>query len=232
MAKDQAIGRRERRQPVRVGRPPRDKAGEVDQRILAAARAVFLENGLAGASIDEIARLARAGKPTIYARFPTKEALFAAVVKANSARVTGRIGGQPATGQGLSERLVSTGITLLENLLVSDTIDLMRLAVAESRRFPELVRFGQMARERGMQAISQVLSESVRADEQLSRLPAFSDERLPVTARMFSDLVVARFLLRAVFGESLKLLRAETPEHVRACVDFFMAACRQPAGGG
>jgi AcrR family transcriptional regulator len=39
---------------------------------LDAARRVFLERGLAGASIDEIAKLACAGKPTIYAGFPTR----------------------------------------------------------------------------------------------------------------------------------------------------------------
>src|SRR5262249_14360250 len=67
-----------RRHAVRVGRPPRELAGEVESRILNAARRAFLERGLDGASVDEIARIARAGKPTIYARFPNKEALFTA----------------------------------------------------------------------------------------------------------------------------------------------------------
>jgi AcrR family transcriptional regulator len=65
---------------VRAGRPPRRLAGEVDARILDAARRLFLERGLEGTSVDEIASLARAGKPTIYARFPSKETLFTAVV--------------------------------------------------------------------------------------------------------------------------------------------------------
>jgi AcrR family transcriptional regulator len=39
-------------------------------------RAVHFSN----AGLPEIAALARAGKPTIYAQFPNKEALFAAVV--------------------------------------------------------------------------------------------------------------------------------------------------------
>src|ERR1700719_5174610 len=68
------------RRAVRTGRPPRKRAGEVEARILDAARRLFLERGLAGTSVDEIASLARAGKPTIYARFPSKETLFAAVV--------------------------------------------------------------------------------------------------------------------------------------------------------
>src|SRR6185295_14337336 len=66
-----------KRAASRTGRPPREFAGEVESRILNAARRVFLERGLAGASIDEIAELACAGKPTIYARFPGKEAPLA-----------------------------------------------------------------------------------------------------------------------------------------------------------
>src|SRR4051794_26714073 len=84
---------------VRVGRPPTKLAGEVDERILETARRVFLERGLAGTSIDAVARLAGAGKPTIYARFPTKEALFEAVIMRNAAKVrSGYPGRTPAGG--------------------------------------------------------------------------------------------------------------------------------------
>src|SRR6202167_2392165 len=65
---------------VRYGRPPREHAGRGEERILDAAGRVFLERGFQGASVDEIADAASAGKPTIYARFPSKKALFAAVI--------------------------------------------------------------------------------------------------------------------------------------------------------
>jgi NAD(P)-dependent dehydrogenase (short-subunit alcohol dehydrogenase family) len=65
---------------VRCGRPPNELAGEVEERILDAAREVFLKHGFGGASIDEIAAVARSAKTTIYARFPNKRALFTAVV--------------------------------------------------------------------------------------------------------------------------------------------------------
>src|ERR1700674_1345265 len=71
---------RAKRSAVRFGRPPKELAGEVDTRILDAARKVFLERGFEGASIDEIAEVARSGKPTIYARFRDKRALFTEVV--------------------------------------------------------------------------------------------------------------------------------------------------------
>ncbi len=66
---------------IRCGRPPRELAGKVEERILDAAGKVFLERGFSGASVDEIAEVACAGKPTIYARFPSKEALFTAVAE-------------------------------------------------------------------------------------------------------------------------------------------------------
>src|ERR1700739_1386530 len=71
---------RTKRAAVRFGRPPKELAGEVDTRILDAARKMFLERGFEGASIDEIAAAARWGKPTIYARFRDKRALFTNVV--------------------------------------------------------------------------------------------------------------------------------------------------------
>src|SRR5260370_8726639 len=71
---------RAKRAAVRFGRPPKELAGEVDTRILDAARKVFLERGFEGASIDEIVEVARSGKPTIYARFHGKRALFTAVL--------------------------------------------------------------------------------------------------------------------------------------------------------
>src|SRR5262249_20604391 len=103
--------------PGRAGRPPRELAGEVEVRILDAARRVFLERGLAGASIDEIAELASAGKPTIYARFPSKEALFSAVVMRKvAANVAGFANFVPA-GATIEERLASVGATVLHRIL-------------------------------------------------------------------------------------------------------------------
>ena len=225
-----AVRGKRRRKPRagRVGRPPGKLAGQVDERILDAARRLFLENGLAGASIDEIARLAQAGKPTIYARFPTKEALFAAVVARNAAKVRAGFGSQAPSGATIEERLANVGTNVLKGLLVSDTIDFMRLSAAEARRFPQLAGVGRMARERGAQAVIQVLTEVAHTDE-IGTFPAFAPERLETTTQFFIDLVVERLLMRALFGESLKLLRAEIDAHVPRSVAFFLAACRHNA---
>jgi AcrR family transcriptional regulator len=217
---------RGRGRAVRTGRPPRELAGEVDTRILDAARHAFLEHGLAGASVDKIARLARAGKPTIYARFPNKEALFTAVVMQSIAANIARYEAHTPTGATLEERLESAAVTMLQWILASDSIRLMRIAIAEASRFPDLASsvFG-MGRERGAQAVARLLAEAAQSDE-LGTLPALAPEHLATTTRFFQELVLFPLVLRALFGEKLEQLCAEIGPHVKRSVAFFLAACR------
>jgi AcrR family transcriptional regulator len=60
-------------------RPMRRDAAANMQRLLAAASQVFAEHGL-DASVEEIAHAAGVGMGTLYRRFPTKDALIAALV--------------------------------------------------------------------------------------------------------------------------------------------------------
>lgn len=221
--KERLAGRRS----GRAGRPPRGQAGEVDERILDAAQKVFLERGFEGASVDEIAEAARAGKPTIYARFPHKEAIFIAVVERMVRRRTeimaaGRVSAE--AGKTIEERLTIFATLILETALVEETIDLVRAAIAEARRFPGLASsVHRLIRERGAREISELLAE-LAGSEDMRRLPALARERLPDTARRFAELVVQPIMMRALFGDDLATLRSEIGPHVRQAIDFFLAA--------
>lgn len=216
----------EKRRIIRSGRPPKKHAGEVDERILDAARDVILERGLAGASIDEIASLARAGKPSIYARFPSKEALFAAVVLRNAAAVIERFESSAPTGATLDQRLANLGTTMLNWLLSGQTVDVIRVTISEARRLPDLANnVKQMARQRGQEAVGRLLSEAAQSDPE-GALPAFAPERVATTARFFIDFVVMPMIMRALQGEKLESLRADIKSHIAATVPFFLAACR------
>src|ERR1700752_2950052 len=121
LKKSQAAKRKTaKRVAVRFGRPPKEFAGEVDARILDAARKVFLERGFDGASIDEIAETARSGKPTIYARFAGKEALFTAVVTQTVAANVAQVEAHAASSGTIEQRLQSVAVTALEWILLSD----------------------------------------------------------------------------------------------------------------
>jgi AcrR family transcriptional regulator len=211
---------------VRSGRPPRALAGEVEERILEAAERVFLERGFEGASVDEIADVARAGKPTIYTRFPGKEALFGAVLARRVREVTGSYERIEPTGGTIEERLASIATAILRTILVSETVGLVRATVAEARRFPELASsVHRMGRERGSEIVGRLLGEVAGSDERPA-LPAFTAERRAAVARYFTELIVLPMLMRALFGENLTVLHDEIGLHVTRTVTFFLAACR------
>src|SRR5215469_12846396 len=58
---------------------PRDPS--VDQAILRAALELFIEHGIAGASIEKIAKQAGVGKTSIYRRWTSREALLAQAIE-------------------------------------------------------------------------------------------------------------------------------------------------------
>jgi AcrR family transcriptional regulator len=210
---------------ARRGRPPRGHAGKVDERILDAAGRVFLERGFTGASVDEIAQVACAGKPTIYARFPGKQALFAAVIERLVRRNT-NLEAIPCAGASIEGRLDALAAIVLTRVLTPETIGLIRVAVAEARRFPDLATsVSCMGRERPKEAVARVFGELAASDD-IGGSPAFAPDRLPETARRFLDLVVLPMLVRALFGEDLAALRAEIGPHAARSVAFFLAACR------
>ena len=70
--------------PRRTSTGPR-RNPKSEAAILAAARALLAEKGYAGFSIDEVARRAGAGKPTIYRRWPNKAELIVAVYNEDKA---------------------------------------------------------------------------------------------------------------------------------------------------
>jgi AcrR family transcriptional regulator len=216
--------REAQRGTVRYGRPPREHAGQVEERILDAAGRVFLEHGFQGASVDEIADAASAGKPTIYARFSNKQALFTAVVERLVRQNTSPYP-LSCPAKSIEERLDALAVIILTRILEPETIGLIRVAVAEARRFPDLATsVSCMGRQRQIEAVASVFGELAAIDA-IGALSAFTPENLRETARRFLDLAVLPMLMRALFGEDLNALYAEIEPHAARSVAFFLAAC-------
>ena len=212
----------------RLGRPPKELAGDVKARILDAAQRVFLTRGYQSASLDEIAEGASASKPTIYAHFEGKEALFEAVVARVIDGLTNFDGFEPK-GRNVQDRLASLGIEVVERFL-EETIAVTRATIAEADRFPALSRHVHEAgRDRAAAAVSHVLSDATHELSRGSKGP-FSPKRSLTTAQIFMDLILLPMLMRALMGEGAKELRSELPAFVRERVSFFLAACEADWG--
>jgi len=208
----------------RFGRPPKELAGDVKGRILNAARKVFMKRGFQSASIDEIALEAPASKPTIYAHFPGKEALFSAVVAHVISGLTNFQDYVPR-GKTVQDKLTSLGTEIVERF-IEETVDVARATIAESDRFPELSRnVHEAARERAADAVSQLLNEATTTLSPAPPKGPFSAKRSAGTAQIFMDLILLPMLMRRLMGSDAKLLRKEMPSFVRDRVNFFLAAC-------
>jgi AcrR family transcriptional regulator len=205
------------------GRPPKDLAGDVKTRILDAAQRVFLKRGYQSATLDEIAETAPASKPTIYAHFPGKEALFEAVVARVIEGLTDFAGFAPK-GRSVQDKLAGLGIEVVERF-IDETIGITRATIAEAERFPKLSRqVHEHGRDRAAAAVSHALNDATHALSRGSKGP-FGPKRSVATAQIFMDLILLPMIMRALMGEGVKELRSELPAFVRERVSFFLAAC-------
>ena len=212
----------------RVGRPPKDLAGDVRTRILEAAQRVFLKRGYQSASIDEIAEVAPASKPTIYAHFPGKEALFAAVVTHIMHGLTDFEGYEPK-GRSVQDKLTALGIEIVERF-IEDTLGVARATIAEADRLPRLSRHvHDIALDRAAKVVSHQLDHITQTPSRSPR-GAFGPKRTMATAQIFMDLILLPILMRALMGHEAKVLRKEVPPFVRERVSFFLAAAEADWG--
>jgi AcrR family transcriptional regulator len=124
--------------PRRMGRPDQQASEELVRHIVDTATRLFIEQGYAATSIEQVAAAAGAGKQTIYRRFTSKEGLFTEVINRQAARLmeitesVGGLGGDPI------EALKESCRRLFDFLLKPDVISLQRIMHAEIVRFPEM----------------------------------------------------------------------------------------------
>lgn len=114
--------------------------GRKFKQVLEGARKVFLREGYAGASVDEIASEARVSKATLYSYFPDKEQMFNEVFRVDLAQETEEplisLGGdRPAT-----EMLPLLVEAIATRMVSGAGVRSYRMRVGESARFPELAR--------------------------------------------------------------------------------------------
>jgi len=204
----------------RAGRPSREMAGDVDKRIMDAATRVFLARGLEGATIDEIAKAAGASKPTLYSRYSGKEELFAAVIESDIARVF-LYADVEYESDSVRERLEHFVLMMLTIALERRVVALLRIVIAEASRFPALARAAdESARKKGSLIIARILKEAAENGE-LPALQRTSHDSLLQTAEFYLNLTFLPLEMRALVGEDIKVLKAQSTKQVSAATRFF-----------
>jgi len=127
---------------IAVNVPASDRRKEADKRaaIIRAANEAFLSEGYAATSMATI--LARVGgsKATLYNHFPSKEALFAAVIESKCEELLSFVYAAKLDGGDIRGVLTGLATRMLRFGLSDEAIAAYRLVAAESVRFPEIGR--------------------------------------------------------------------------------------------
>lgn len=123
------------------GRPDAKQVAAIDQAILATASRMFLDAGYDAVAMENIASATGVSKGTLYARYPSKEALFTTVIQERVKQwsVTGGQDDHLLTND-IGERLHHHARTIAKSLLQTDVRAFQRLTLANRDRFPELAK--------------------------------------------------------------------------------------------
>jgi TetR/AcrR family transcriptional regulator, mexJK operon transcriptional repressor len=204
----------------RGGRPSKADAERLAQRIVDAAAELFFTLGYGATTIEAVARHARVSKRTFYHRFNDKSALFSAVVHRTIERLRPPAEVPLLHGANLAEILCRLGDLVLRAALSTPAIQLHRLIIAESSRFPKLARVvtNEGASEEGIRLIAGLLEREARAGNLALDNPIFAAEQ-------FLHMLVAGPQRRAL-GLGTPLTATESHVWVRDVVNLFLNGCR------
>jgi AcrR family transcriptional regulator len=156
------------------GRPTADAAQAREGDLLAVAGALFEQHGFAGVTMAEVARRARIGKATLYARYPDKGALFRAICSYACRVPAGRIAAVVVEGRPEAEVLGDFAAAIAEATADPAADRFLRLAIFEAPRFPALA--DQICAE--SRAVSAPLTDWLVELKRQGRLPSHDPEML------------------------------------------------------
>jgi TetR/AcrR family transcriptional regulator, mexJK operon transcriptional repressor len=124
--------------------------------ILDAAREEFFGHGFAAASIETIAQHGGVSKVTIYNRFETKEALFAAVVERECQKMGIGLADLTSDAADLRQQLIDFGARAIDFLTLPHVIRFEKRIGAETEHRPEI---GELFLDSGPRKMRATLTE-------------------------------------------------------------------------
>jgi AcrR family transcriptional regulator len=189
-----------------------------------AAETVFLRDGYAAAHMDDVAQLAGMSKRTLYQHFPSKAALFEAVMQDCLCPIImdAALENEPDLATALRGMLVS----LTRHLFQPRQVAIFRLIIGEVKRSPELAdAFHQAGPAKGATALERRLAAEM------------AEGRLAITdpqesARMLFGMALGAAHMFLLLGLQGPPVDAELERRVDGAVRIFLDGARHRHQGG
>jgi AcrR family transcriptional regulator len=181
--------------------------------VLAGARELFLSQGFAATSVQQIADRVGATQRTLYVKVGSKETLFRAVITDVLSEWRRSVDAD-IPGESLPSRLEQIGLHLLSVVLAPDMVRLNRVLLSEAYRSPSLVEeLAEQVEQGPVPQLVRLLME-VRGANQPSR----QDQ---IAARLFYEMVTGAPLRVALTGRPPSV-QISHDDWVRAAVRTFL----------
>jgi len=186
--------------------------------IMEAALELFIEKGYAAVTVDEIIRKSGGSKSSVYEYFGTKEGLLHAIIASVANEVLTVADTPVAEGTDPRETLTNIGIKFCSEILTEKGIGLFRLAVSNSRRYPELSR---MFYESGPKKTFMGVAEYMRKEAAAGRL---NIKNPTLASELFLCMILGKGHIAIPVGGAKPPSKAKIKELVEEAVEVFMAA--------
>lgn len=211
--------------PATVEAPRPNRRGEARREaFLDAARALFLQHGYAGTSMEELIQRVGGSKASLYRYFGSKEGLFEQMVSEGCARFLRDVAIPTDLADGdLEETLYAFGLRFFNLYSEPQRVHLLRAIIAEAPRFPALA---QLFYENGPQRARKLFSRFF-ADCHAQRLIEAPDPDF--AAIHFITLVKGHCQFRSLLGLSPLALDLSPEDFIRRSVRLFLDGRRPPS---
>ncbi len=201
-----------------VVRGPIPRGARRRAEIARAAEQVFLKQGFAETTMQDVANAAGSSKETLYRHFGSKEELFIEVVNNRNNEVRRELDASLDSVGVMPVVLHAVGTALLQCLCSPTVAALARMIVNETHRHPALGEaFYAMAPGRTLQKLTVYLTEAqARGD--------FTGDDPARAAEIFAGSVMGKFVPLMLFTpNSFAIAPAQIESHVREVVRVFTA---------
>jgi TetR/AcrR family transcriptional regulator, mexJK operon transcriptional repressor len=201
------------------GRPTKEQAGRITEHIVDVATRLFVESSFEAVSVDLIAATARVSKQTFYARFASKEALFAAVIRKGVNDLLAPAVTESNRDGPIEATLIRIGVELSKRALAPAAVAMDRLISSEAHQFPQLAAAYHENALHARGLIASVFSNAMRDGQIRSMDASFLAEQFVYAV---IDGPVRGIVLSGKIAKADKNLR----ERVTCAVGLFLDGCR------
>jgi AcrR family transcriptional regulator len=218
VARGKAPARRKRN---RAGRPTADELERRKGRVMVVATDMFVNRGYAGTTLLDIARQSGVATRTLYQHFGDKEAIFREVIFARNTAIVDPPAVEP--GDNLASALHKAARYSFDVALRARSIELMRLMIAESARFPDLMSKVANA------TFSRFKANVANVFRQLAENGIIPQGDHGQSAELFVDLLLGNRTVMIYFGW---LSSPPSEEDIERKVDLFINGRFSAKAGG